>query len=54
MASLWFHGTLFMAARQGCQIYIDTVYQNWGKRYQITNKSPNGHEIYQMALVLSK
>jgi hypothetical protein len=31
-----------------------TQYTKTGKIYQIANKLPNGHEIYQMAVIYSK
>jgi hypothetical protein len=42
--------------RQGCQIFLDSTYQNWGKNhkmttkyvYQLAIKIPNGHKIYQL------
>jgi hypothetical protein len=30
---------------QGCQIFLDTMYQKRGKVYQIATKLPNGHNI---------
>jgi hypothetical protein len=33
-------------ARQGCQIFLDTIYQK-GEKY---TKLPNGHKIYQSAV----
>jgi hypothetical protein len=37
-------------ASQGCQIFLDTIYQTEGKMYQITTTLPNGHKIYQMTV----
>jgi hypothetical protein len=34
---------------QGCQIFLDTMYQS-GEKHQITTKLPNGHKIYQNGL----
>jgi hypothetical protein len=39
------------AHAQGCQIFLDTIYQKRGSIYQITTKVPNGHKVYQMAVV---
>jgi hypothetical protein len=39
---------------QGCQIVLDAIYQNEEKAYQMTTKLPNGHKIFQMAVVYSK
>jgi hypothetical protein len=36
--------------RQGCQIFLDTIYQKPRKMYQITTTLPNGHKIYHMAV----
>jgi hypothetical protein len=46
---------LFLVARrdgkQGCQILIDTIYQNGEKSIQSPQKLPNEHKIwYQMAI----
>jgi hypothetical protein len=38
------------ASKQGCQIFLDTKYQNGEKIYQITTKLPNDPKIYQMAV----
>jgi hypothetical protein len=41
--------------RQGCQIFLDTKYQNGGKyTIHIVTKSPNGHKMYKMAVSNSK
>jgi hypothetical protein len=49
---------LFLVARrdgkQGCQILIDTIYQNGEKSIQSPQKLPNEHKIYQMAIKYSK
>jgi hypothetical protein len=37
--------------KQGCQIFLDTIYQSGGKIYQITAKSPNGHNMYPIAVI---
>jgi hypothetical protein len=39
----------FQKLSLGCQIFLDAIYQNGGKMYQITTKLPNDHKIYQMA-----
>jgi hypothetical protein len=39
---------------QGCQIFLDTLYQNQGKTYQITTTLTNGHEVYQITVKYSK
>jgi hypothetical protein len=31
--------------RQGCQIFIDTMYQDGDKMYQMAKKLPTGHKI---------
>jgi hypothetical protein len=36
---------------QGCQIFVIQLYQNGGK---MTTKLPNGHTLYQMAVIYSK
>jgi hypothetical protein len=36
---------------QGCQIFLDTKYQN-GEKY--AKLSPNGHNLYQIAVIYSK
>jgi hypothetical protein len=36
---------------QGCQIFLDAMYQKQGKMFQITTKLPNGHTIYQMIVI---
>jgi hypothetical protein len=43
-------------SRQGCQIFLDTLYQN-GEKYQMNTKYPkwsqnisNGHKISQMVI----
>jgi hypothetical protein len=43
-----------MIIMQGCQIFIDTIYQNGGKYTKITTTLPNGHKVYQMAVKYSK
>jgi hypothetical protein len=36
---------------QGCQIFLDTIYQNGGKQhYQMAIKIPNDRKIFQMAI----
>jgi hypothetical protein len=39
---------------QGCQIFLHTIYQNGGNFATKLPKLPNGHKIYQMAVVYSK
>jgi hypothetical protein len=34
---------------QGCQIFLGTIYPN-GKKYQIADKKPKGHYMYEMAI----
>jgi hypothetical protein len=34
----------------GCQIFLGTIYQNWGKLYQITSKLPNDHYHCKMVI----
>jgi hypothetical protein len=36
-------GRPYWCARQGCQIFLDTIYRNDKKAYQITIKFPNDH-----------
>jgi hypothetical protein len=38
---------------QGCQIFLDTIYQNGGK-YHFATKLLNGYNMYQMAVIYSK
>jgi hypothetical protein len=41
---------LFVSAySQGCQIFLDAIYQNRGKIYLIITKLPNVYTIYQSA-----
>jgi hypothetical protein len=48
-------GSHFRPANQGCQIFLDTIYQNWGKYTKLQLGKlpkwpyiiPNGHTIYQ-------
>jgi hypothetical protein len=42
-----------MWQKQGCQIFLETIYQNGGK-YTKLSKLPNGYTMYQMAVVYSK
>jgi hypothetical protein len=37
----------------GCQIFLDTIYQNEGKYTKLTTTLPNGHKIYQMTVKYS-
>jgi hypothetical protein len=43
------------ASIQGCQIFLDTVFQNGGKdtklplNFKWTKNVPNGHDLFQMA-----
>jgi hypothetical protein len=39
---------------QGCQIFLDKMYQNWAKIYQIATKLPKHHKMYQMGIIYSK
>jgi hypothetical protein len=39
---------------QGCQIFLDTIYQNVGEIYHVATKLPNGHNIYELAVLYSK
>jgi hypothetical protein len=40
------------AQAQGCQIFLDTIYQN-GENNQLATKLPNGHTLYLMAIIHS-
>jgi hypothetical protein len=35
---------------QVCQIFLETIYQNEGKIYQITTVLPSGRKLYQTAV----
>jgi hypothetical protein len=35
---------------QGCQIFLETMYQNGEKIIKITTKLPNGRNIFQMGI----
>jgi hypothetical protein len=39
---------------QGCQIFLDTIYQNGGKYTQLPLNYQNCHKIYHMAAIHSK
>jgi hypothetical protein len=39
---------------QGCQIFLDPIYQNGENIYQMTTTLPNVHKIYQMSVKYSK
>jgi hypothetical protein len=39
---------------QGCQIFLDTIYQNERKYTKLPQHFPNGHKIHQMTLKYSK
>jgi hypothetical protein len=39
--------------KQGCQIFLDKIYQNGEKYTQITNKLPNGPKIPTPNLIYS-
>jgi hypothetical protein len=44
-----------IAFNQGCQIFVDKIYQNGGQcMYQNTTKLPNGYTVHQMAEIYSK
>jgi hypothetical protein len=45
-------GAFQSGCNQGCQIFLDTIYQN-EKNYNITT-FPNGLKYYQMALNITK
>jgi hypothetical protein len=34
---------------QGCQIFVGTIYQQWGKDTKLSKYITNGHKIYKMA-----
>jgi hypothetical protein len=36
---------------QGCQIFLDTLYQNGEKYTKIATKLPNGHKLYQISII---
>jgi hypothetical protein len=40
------------ATSQGCQIFLDTIYQN-GEIFQITKKILNYHKIYKNSIIYS-
>jgi hypothetical protein len=40
--------------QQGCQSFLDSIYQNGEKLYQMTTKLPIDNKIYQMAEINSK
>jgi hypothetical protein len=46
--------THFFISHQGCQIFLDTIYQYGGKIYQIATKLPKGHKMFQMVLIYSE
>jgi hypothetical protein len=39
---------------QGCQIFLHLIYHNGGEIYQTATKFPNGHSIFEMAVIYSK
>jgi hypothetical protein len=41
-------------AEQGCQIFLDTIYQNGGEIYQIALNYQNSHNMYQLDVVHTK
>jgi hypothetical protein len=41
-------------AKQGCQIFLGTIYQKGGKYTKVPQNMPNVHKIYQMAAKYNK
>jgi hypothetical protein len=42
------------AVRQGCQIFLDTMHQNWGNYTILPLNYQNDHQMHQKAVIYSK